>query len=90
MILVDAPLRWGDHPSCHLVSDQPGEAGTAELLEFARRLGLPGRRPHLAGTPREHFDLFGRFIEEALRLGARRVDRRELVAVLRRKRAAAP
>lgn len=54
----------------HLLSDLPGEAGTAELLAFIRNLGLEARWIQNAGTHTEHFDVTEPTRQRALALGA--------------------
>lgn len=54
----------------HLLCDLPGPAGTAELLDFARRLGLNPAWLQKQGTSIEHFDLTEPKRQHALRLGA--------------------
>jgi len=75
--------------SVHLMSTLLGAAGTAELVDFAARIGMrPGWIQH-PGTHREHFDLMGVGRIEAARLaGVEQVDRREFVARLHARRLA--
>ena len=54
----------------HLMSDLPGEDGTAELVAFARRLGLNPAWIQHRGRPIEHFDVTEPKRQQALRLGA--------------------
>ena len=64
MICIDSLNDFGDAlnrrlgRSSHLVSDLPGEAGTAELVAFARGIGMRATWLQKAGTPHEHFDVF--------------------------------
>ena len=53
-----------------MVSDLGGKAGTAELVAFARRIGLRPEWIQERGTPREHFDLVASRRSKALALGA--------------------
>jgi hypothetical protein len=69
-----------------MVSDQPGLAGTRELVAFALRLGLRRELLLAAGTPKEHFDLNQQTRGLAVRLGARDVNRRRIGEVVARKR----
>jgi Protein of unknown function (DUF4031) len=93
MVVIDEARDWGGAfnrrwgPSAHLVSDLLGEEGTRELVAFARSLGIPAEAIQHAGRYSEHFDLAGPWLEAARQAGARAVDRYELVAILRRKRA---
>ena len=54
----------------HLLSDLPGDEGTAELLAFAERLGIEARWIQKAGTSTEHFDVTEPTRQRALALGA--------------------
>lgn len=72
----------------HLLSDVPGAAGTAELLRFVRASGGKDNWLQSAGTYREHFDIFGEWVERARDLGAREATGREVAEILTRKRAA--
>ena len=75
--------------SAHLVSDLPGEAGTQELVAFARGIGLRAEWIQKAGTRHEHFDVFEGRYQRALDAGAKVVTRPELVAIFRSKQALA-
>lgn len=75
MIYIDdmqRPARVGPVEGVwsHLFSDLPGEAGTAELLAFAERLGIDARWIQKAGTATEHFDVREPIRQRALALGA--------------------
>jgi hypothetical protein len=65
-----APRCFRGKPSCHMQSDIPGGAGTAELLAFAKRIKLKAEWIQDAGTAREHFDLVGARISAAVLAGA--------------------
>lgn len=54
----------------HLVSDLPGEEGTAELVAFAKRIGLNPAWIQSRGKPTEHFDVTEAKRQAALRAGA--------------------
>lgn len=73
-LLIDEPL-WRRHDRwwCHLVSD----TSLAELHDFARRLGVPER-----GFGGDHYDIPEEMREHAVRLGARPVSSREVLAAL--------
>lgn len=92
MIFIDALADYGAAinrrlgQSSHLVSDLPGEAGTTELLAFAKRIGMRAEWLQKAGTRHEHFDVFEGRYERAIAAGARVVTRRELVAIFAKKR----
>lgn len=66
----------------HLISD----SGTVELHEFAQNIGL--RREWYQDHPRHpHYDLFSRKVKaRALRAGAKLVDKKTLVKVLKKRR----
>lgn len=71
----------------HLLSDLPGEAGTAELLAFADRLGIEARWIQKAGTSTEHFDVTEPTRQRALALGATPITYgRDVAALTRAKR----
>ena len=81
MIYVDhARLQFGRMLMNHLMADTH-----EELTEIADQLGL-GRwiqKPH---TPQEHLDVCEAKRREAIKLGVKPVEKRELVEVVRRKR----
>lgn len=58
--ITGRPAKW-----CHMFADS-----TAELLAFARRLGLRSDWIQHAGTHREHFDVTTIVRAEAVRFGA--------------------
>lgn len=74
MILMDTPridtFQGREIRTAHLISDIPGQPGTDELLDFARRLGLKAEWLQKAGTHHEHFDLMGVKCDAAQRMGA--------------------
>lgn len=87
MILIDPPT-WPAHGQLwsHLVSDE----SFAELHEFARRTGVPGR-----AFERDHYDVPERMYDRLVESGAVPVSTRELVrrisaAGLRRRRRVVP
>ncbi|PWJ24797.1 uncharacterized protein DUF4031 [Branchiibius hedensis] len=69
--------RW-----CHLVADS-----TAELLQFAARLGLDERWLQRRGEPGEHFDIPEPRRESVVGAGAVEISWRESVALVRAHRA---
>lgn len=97
MIVVDAPFkdtpssgsRKGRVSSCsHMMSDIVGPDGTAELVAFARSIGMQESWIQYRGKPREHFDLIGNaMIQKALSAGAKQVTGRDLIPIIRSKRA---
>jgi hypothetical protein len=93
LIYFDHPQNWprraGLPPGlcAHLVSDLHGEEGTRELVAFGARLGMRERWLQSRGTYREHFDLFGRLVDDARAAGAVELNRRDFVGILRAKRA---
>lgn len=92
MIVFDTPrpVRFRHfRRTAHCASTLPGEAGTQELLDFARRIGLRAEWIQKPGTPGEHFDLFDGRIGAAARAGAEEIAPREFVrVVVQAKRAA--
>ena len=87
MIYVDAlrrvapTERWRWRQSAHMIADTLGELHTAALA-----IGL--RRQWFQPRSFPHYDLTVARHARALEVGAKLVDRRELVAVIRRVRAA--
>jgi Protein of unknown function (DUF4031) len=81
----DFGVPWRGRRWCHLTADT-----SDELHEFAARLGIPKRGFHHnpARPWKDHYDLPEAVREEALRLGARPIGRREAARMLREKRAA--
>lgn len=86
---------WFEHPAHHgarlrgrsVVSAHLMASSTAELLEFAARLGLRAEWIQHPGEPKEHFDLMGQAkCDAAIVLGAELVDRHELVRRLQARR----
>ena len=68
--------------SCHLLADT-----TEELIEFAKSIGLKERWIQHPGTPKEHFDIMSqRKVNQAIRLGAEVLNRRDFVQKLVEKR----
>lgn len=65
--------------TAHMASDLPGAEGTAELLAFAKRIGLQERWIQNRGTPTEHFDLFDAAIGRAIKAGSVEIERRDFV-----------
>lgn len=76
-----APFRG--RVMCHMLADTD-----EELHAMAARLGLLHRWHQKAGTPHSHYDIDMPTRALALRHGAREIGRRELVMLIRRKRAA--
>ncbi len=79
-----APRCFRGKPSCHLISDLEGDAGTFELFSFAISIGMKTEWLQHSGTDREHFNLVGKRIIAARRAGAL-VDDDLFRAVLRRR-----
>lgn len=75
--------RWPFTRSAHLVADT-----LDELHAFASRLGL--RRAWFQPKSSPHYDLTANKHALALRLGAKPIDRRELVALIQRNRRLSP
>jgi len=81
----DARHPLGQMLMCHMLADT-----TDELLAMADAIGLQRRWIQKPGAPDEHFDVSRSKRLEAIRHGAREVSSRDLVAVIRRKRALTP
>lgn len=87
MIVVDelfdtTPFTNEQTPRCfrntlssHMMTTLQGEPGKAELIAFAKRLGLRADWIQYPGTPRQHFDLVASKRAMAVRLGAVEVGR---------------
>lgn len=92
MIIMDPPrqdvFRGRPITTAHLISTLHSAEGTAELLAFARRIGLRPAWLQHPGTYREHFDLMGARCEAAKLAGAVE-DQRLLGETLAVKRGAA-
>lgn len=88
MIKMDPPVEYNPRygPSCHLVSDIPGPDGQAELIAFAKSLGMQERYIQYKGTEHEHFDLWRGRLAQAEKAGAVLITRREMVEIFRAKR----
>lgn len=87
-IVFDPPAMYDAKygRTCHLISDQAGAKGSAELAEFARRIGMPARWLQKAGCPDEHYDLFEGRVAKAIAAGAIRVSRFRIREILESKR----
>ena len=72
--------------AAHLLSDLTGYLATKELMGFAIRIGLKAGWMQADNSEHEHFDLFGKKIDEAVAAGAVKVDRHRLVEIIREKR----
>lgn len=66
---------------CHMLADTD-----AELHAMAAQLGLARRWHQKPGTPHSHYDIAMSKRALAVKLGAKEVNRHELVAIVRRKR----
>lgn len=91
MIVVDAlfdtaaftnagtPRCFRNTLSCHMGSTLAGEAGTAELVAFAKRIGMKPAWIQHRGRVTEHFDLVANRRERAVKLGAVEVTAAEMM-----------
>lgn len=79
------PRCFRNTRSCHMQSTLPGSEGTAELVTFARRIGLRPEWIQHAGRPTEHFDLTAGKRAAAVRAGAREIDSADLLDIDRSK-----
>ena len=86
-VYVDkAQHRYGRMLMCHMMADS-----TDELLAMADAIGVQRKWIQNAGTPTEHFDVCKAKRDLAIEHGAITVvDSRELVKLVRAKRAATP
>lgn len=66
---------------CHMMADT-----TQELLEMVDKIKVQRRWIQDAGTPYEHFDICLSKKKLAIAAGAKEIDRKELVAILNRKK----
>ncbi len=91
MIVIDRPMDFGAGlnralgKSSHLCSTLTGDDGRAELVSFAKSIGMRETWLQKSGTRHEHFDVFGKRYERAVAAGAREVTRQEIVAVWKAK-----
>jgi hypothetical protein len=69
-----ARARW-----CHMIADSE-----AELVAFAKRLGLRAEWLQHGGTPKVHFDIVPTKRDLAIRMGALSVDDRAFLEIRRR------
>lgn len=73
----------------HVLSDQSGHGGTAELLSFMRSCGGHDSWLQSPGTYREHYDVFGDWADRVRMAGAREATSHEVAQILTAKREAA-
>jgi hypothetical protein len=89
---MGAPVTFIDRgrrrTATHLISTIAGNPGRVELLKFARAIGLREQWLQRIGSEFEHFDLFGKKLYLARAAGAKVVDRRRLIEIVRDKREA--
>lgn len=83
--LFDRATPWGGRQTCHLISDHD----VGELLDFARRVGLPLAWFQARATV-PHFDLSPSWRARAIAGGATEANPREFVDAMRRWRTANP
>jgi len=82
-VYVDQPVHRFRHMlMCHMLADSP-----EELHEMADRIGMP-RKFYQRDASTPHYDIPREKRAEAIAAGAIEVDRRGMVAVIRRIRAA--
>lgn len=65
--------------TAHMASTLIGKQGTAELLTFARSIGLRPQWIQKRGDPHEHFDLFDGKIAAATDAGAKQITPRQFI-----------
>jgi hypothetical protein len=97
MILIEQPRAqagrkgiFGGRPfrAAHAISDIAGPGGHAELVDFARRIGMRRNWLRAVGTMFECVECANEAIEAAYELGARRVTCDGLLAAIYRKKGA--
>lgn len=69
---------------CHMMADS-----SSELLDMADRIGVRRRWIQYPGTPKEHFDICLSKRAIAVKSGAKEMTGREMVNLMRKKRALA-
>lgn len=79
----DMRAPFGRMVMCHMLADD-----AKELHEMARRIGVARRWHQCAGTPKSHYDICLSKRVKAIALGAVEVTQRDVVALIKRKRAA--
>lgn len=77
--IVSPTKNWKYKKSSHMLADS-----VEELHEFAKQLGMKREWFQPKSTP--HYDLTEKRYKKALELGAKLVDRIELVAIIRKYR----
>jgi hypothetical protein len=82
-------FRKREITTSHLVSTLHGAEGTAELVAFARSLGMRESWIQHPGEPKEHFDLMGGRCQAAIDAGAH-VSRNLVGATIGAKRSGVP
>lgn len=81
-VYVDAmQASLGRMIMCHMVADTD-----EELHEMADRLGLDRKWHQKPGTEHSHYDICKSKRAQAIRLGAKEIDRRGLVDIIQHKR----
>ncbi len=82
-VYVDSAIhRYGRMLMCHMVADT-----RLELLQMAATIGVNRKWLQHEGRPDEHFDVCKSYRADAIAHGALEVTSREIVAVIRKKRA---
>lgn len=82
-VYVDAPIhQYGRMTMCHMLADT-----TDELHSMADKIGI-ARKWYQAQASTPHYDICKAKRALAVQLGAIEVDRRQLVSIIRRLRAA--
>ena len=75
-------MPYGRMKMCHMLADT-----TAELLAMADQIGVARKHLQYPGTPKEHFDICMTKRAAAIKLGAIDASRRQIVDLMRSKRA---
>lgn len=79
----DMQAGFGRMVMCHMVADTDDE-----LHAMADQIGVARRWHQKAGTPHSHYDICKSKRAAALKLGAVEIGKRELVEIIKTKRAA--
>lgn len=83
MVYVDnMRARYRRMVMCHMLADTD-----EELHAMASKIGVARHHHQKVGTPHSHYDICLSKRALALRFGAKGVDSRELVAIIKKKRA---
>lgn len=80
----DAQIPYGRMKMCHVLADTHDE-----LMAMMKTIGIAAKHIEAEGEVNEHFNISQAYRTKAIKAGAIEVSSRELVKLIRRKRAAA-